>query len=273
MLLRYFQQRSSAKVPAATASGRPRTKTRKVSPRAVDPIARQLHNTKRFLMRTRRRVYGLRSFIPGMRLRHQLESLVGPLGFWDQLQRYQLELLLANGLQPTHSLLDIGCGPLQGGVAFIRYLESSQYVGVDIDPVRGSAAHMQVARHGLSSKNPTLLISSNFGDEELGARKFDFFWASQILYYFDNEKLASLLAFIRKRLNRNGKFLGDIYGSRHYEFKYPESNVVLHSVETIQRLAKVQGLRARPLGEIVQYGYPKRLSLHSNLLIEITLDQ
>jgi cyclopropane fatty-acyl-phospholipid synthase-like methyltransferase len=236
-------------------------------------MERLRHNLKRFLMKTRRRLYGLRAVVPRLRERHRLEAMVGPVGFWDQLQNYQLRVLCAQGLRPQQSLLDIACGPLQGGVAFIRYLEAARYTGVDINPASVAAGYAQIARYGLSAKNPTLIVSSTFGERELDGKKFDFFWASQVLYYFDNDKMSALLAFIRKRMNRGGKFLGDIHGPRHYEFKFPERGVVLHTVETLQRLAEEQGLRAHSLGEIVHYGYPRRLSLHSNLLIEFTLKE
>ncbi len=228
---------------------------------------------KRLLMGLRRRLYGLRALVPGLRERHRLELMVGPLGFWDELQRYQLQALRANGLMAHHRLLDIGCGPLQGGVAFIGYLDSCGYTGVDIDPVRMEAAHAQVLRHGLAPKSASLVLSSTFGDRELGDEKFDYIWASQILYYFDDEAMATLLALVRRRLSPGGKFLGDIFGPGHYLYRFPEPGYVMHSVEAMQRLAREQGLRARCLGEIVQYGYPRRLTLHSNLLLEFTLPE
>ncbi|HXG47860.1 MAG TPA: hypothetical protein VNO52_09560, partial [Methylomirabilota bacterium] len=83
------------------------------------------------LRKARRLAFRARLFVPGLRERHILESMVGPVGAWDELQAYQLRVLQANGLRPEHRLLDIGCGPLQGGVAFIGYLAPGHYVGVD----------------------------------------------------------------------------------------------------------------------------------------------
>ena len=64
-----------------------------------------LHTLKRLLMHSRRRAYGLRAFVPGLREHHRLEAMVGPLGFWGELQRYHLQFLQTNGLKPSHSLL------------------------------------------------------------------------------------------------------------------------------------------------------------------------
>ena len=230
------------------------------------------HTLKRFLMRSRRRAYGLRAFVPGLRERHRLEAMVGPLGFWKELQRYHLQLLQTHGLKPGHTLLDIGCGPLQGGVPFIKYLESNGYTGLDIDPTRIEAARKQIARHNLAAKNPRVFVSSSFGREELCDETFDFMWASQVLYYFDVGTMSDLLGMARQRLNPGGKFLGDVFALDHYEFRHPENagKYVRHTPESMQALAARHELKVRCLGTIGQFGYPKRLSLRTNLLFEIT---
>ncbi len=88
----------------------------------------------RRLRMLRRSLYGLRYYIPGLRHRHRLEALVGPLGCWDELQKYQFRVLTGLGMQPHATLLDIGCGPLQAGVAFIRYLAPASYFRVGQKP-------------------------------------------------------------------------------------------------------------------------------------------
>lgn len=231
-----------------------------------------IHAAKRTLMGLRRRAYGLRAYIPGLREHHRLEAMVGPLGFWHALQRYHLQLLTSNGLKPHHALLDIGCGPLQGGVAFIKYLEEENYTGLDIDPLRIDTARQQVLRHHLTNKKPELFISSSFGQRELAERKFDFMWASQILYYFDDAPMHELLTMVAERLAPDGKFLGDVFALDHYEFKYPENRgkYIRHTDESLKRIARQHGLKARCLGTIEKFGYPRRLSLRTNLLFEIT---
>lgn len=213
----------------------------------------------------------MRAYVPGMRDRHRFEAMVGPLGFWNELQNYHLQLLKSNGLTPGHRLLDIGCGPLQGGIAFIRYLEPGGYFGLDIDPVRIDAAHEQIARHRLSHKKPRLLVSSTFGEPELEGCRFDYMWASQILYYFDDAAMHRLLSVIQARLKPGGKFLGDTFTPDHYEFRHPEhpGRYVRHTLESLTALAEPHGLRVQRLGVIGDYGYPPRLSLRTNPLFAI----
>lgn len=231
-----------------------------------------MHQLKRQLQHLRRRAYGLRAFIPGMRDHHRFEAMVGPLGFWHQLQRYQLQLLQANGLKPQHTLLDIGCGPLQGGIAFIKYLEPNAYTGIDIAQDRIAAAQTQIARHRLADKKPRVVASSSFGRDELGSDTFDFFWASQILYYFNDDAMHQLLDTVRQRMRPGGKFLGDVFALDHYEFRYPENpgHYIRHTKESLQAQAAKHALKVRELGTIEQFGYPKRLTLRTNLLFEFT---
>ena len=236
--------------------------------------AKIVHKTKRLLMRTRRHLYGLRSFVPGLRRRHELEAMVGPLGFWNELQSYQINTLTTLGLKPGHSLIDIGCGPLQGGVPCIRYLDANRYTGIDIMPNRIRAAYGEVARHDLGEKNPRILLSRSFGESETGENElFDFMWASQIMYNLDDSLIVSLFGFISRRLKPTGKFLGDVYSPDFYEFKYPEKHSgrsFNYTLETLQELGRKHGLAVRCLGPLVDFQYPKRLSLRTNLLMEIT---
>jgi SAM-dependent methyltransferase len=229
-----------------------------------------MHKLIRKLKGLRRNIYGMRRFIPFMREQHLLEDMVGPLGYWKELQSYQLNTLITNGLKPQHKLLDLGCGPLQGGIAFIKYLGKNNYYSIDIRQGSIDAGAKQIKKYKLESKNPYLSLSDSFGRKELNQVKFDFIWASQILYYFDDQKLRTLMDWISVSLQKDGKFLGDIIGPKHYEFKTKEHNWVLHTNESLDKIANQYNLKVNNLGEIEKFNYPKRLSLKSNNLIEIT---
>ena len=93
------------------------------------------------LMRTAKEAYkilskrlyiAVRNIIPSQKEKLRLERLVGPIGKWDRLQKFQLSALLKNRHEPHHSLLDVGCDPHQGGIAFIQHLDKNKYVGIDL---------------------------------------------------------------------------------------------------------------------------------------------
>lgn len=222
------------------------------------------------LKRLRRGLYGLRRHVPGLRRRHQLESMVGPLGYWRELQNYQFNTLCGQGLHSDHHLLDIGCGPLQGGASFIRYLERNCYVGVDRHDSVIAVAREEVARLRLTEKTPLLLRSDTFGDDQLGERKFDRIWMSQILYYFDDPTMGRLFEMAKRRLKPGGKLIGDILGPDGDRRFLKDSSLPAHSVASLGVLASKHGLVVESLGRIGNFGYPRGLALHKNELLTIS---
>ncbi len=197
---------------------------------------------------------------------------MGPLGCWDELQKYQFRAVTELGLQPSDTLLDIGCGPLQGGVAFIRYLPPSSYYGVDQKPAALRAGCDELSRQGLWRKQPRLFYSRSFGDEELGDEQFDFMWLSQILYYFDHDTLHRLFEMASRRLRPGGVLAGDILGPKSdRSFLMGRGlNAADHTPESVDGVARVHGMRARSVGHLHGFGYPRRLNLSHNLLLKIT---
>ncbi len=229
-----------------------------------------VHRLNRQLKAMRRNIYGLREYIPVLKEKHRLELMVGPLGYWKELQKYQLNTLISNGLKPEHRLLDIGCGPLQGGIAFIKYLDKNNYYGIDIKQDSLNAGMSQIKKYKLEYKKPFITLSDSFGRQELNGTKFHFAWASQVLYYFDDQKITTLMKFLSDSLEDNGRFLGDIIGPKHYEFRFKEHNWFLHTADSLNNIAKNYNLKVQNLGEIENYGYPARLSLKTNHLIMIS---
>jgi SAM-dependent methyltransferase len=94
-------------------------------------------------------------------------------GLWEQIGRIQFEFMLARGLQPAHTLVDIGCGALRGGVHLIRYLEPGHYCGLDINSSLVRAGQKEVEDAGLAGKSPTLLVDGQFELSRFG-RSFDY---------------------------------------------------------------------------------------------------
>jgi cyclopropane fatty-acyl-phospholipid synthase-like methyltransferase len=199
--------------------------------------------------------------------------MVGPTGYWYKLQHYQLSFLKQMGLLPGHTLLDIGCGPLSGGIAFIEYLQAGRYAGIDIRQDAITEAHIQLARSGLAGKNPVLIKSDDFGEGILGGRHFDYIWACQVFYHMDEEVIRRCIRSISKRMKPGSRFFGDIIGfpnkvtdsSRWRGFSF-----YLHEPEMLRDIAAEQGLHMTNLGPISQFGYPETLGLKTNQMLEFS---
>ena len=212
----------------------------------------------------------LRRVHPKYREQYRLERLVGPENCWDELVQYQFNILTRVGVQPQHSLLDIGCGALTTGLKLIPYLDRGNYVGVDLRPQPLIEAYRLIAKHALVAKNPTLINSQSFGQEEIGSRVFDFVWMSQLSYHLDDAQMVKLFEQAHARLKPGGTLVFDIMepdrilppGSQWSGFTFH-----LRPLEYYAALARRLGFAMESRGRIVEFGYPKRIDLHTNLLL------
>ncbi len=77
---------------------------------------------------------------------------IGNFELWDELGQLQFDFMVEHGLKPEHKLLDVGCGPLRGGIKFINYLEPGNYYGVDKRAdVIDESNRVEIPQNGLGS--------------------------------------------------------------------------------------------------------------------------
>jgi SAM-dependent methyltransferase len=135
----------------------------------------------------------------------ELESRVGPAGKWTQARNAQLKLLSRLGLEPHMSLVDVGCGPLRAGLQLIAYLEKGCYTGIDIDPGSIQAAKELIKKYDLTSKDPTVLHSATFGQNELKKTAFaDRIWCYQVMIHMSKGIVLDCLESMSKMLKPGG---------------------------------------------------------------------
>lgn len=222
----------------------------------------------------KRMTYALhRRISPSLRQTHHLESLAGPIGHWAPLQAYQFEFLKAMGLKPHHTILDIGCGPLQGGIKLIEYLESNQYTGIDLRHKTVTEAYRQVLRHNLVHKNPALIMSNSFGRRELPDRTFDYFWISQLLYHLSLAQIEDLFFQVASQMKPTSLFFGDIVDYRSQSapgIHWQEFQYYHHQPEDLKSTANNAGLNLAILGQTGDFGYPETLALSTNYVLRIS---
>jgi len=130
---------------------------------------------------------------------------------------------------------------------------------------------VQLAKAGLAHKNPYLAVSNTFGREELGDRTFDYIWASQIMYHFDNATMEAFLERIASYMVADSRFYGDIIGypnevGPHSYWK--QFSFYLHELEYLEEVGRRHGLTMKNVGAIEAFGYPKEIALRTNTLLE-----
>jgi cyclopropane fatty-acyl-phospholipid synthase-like methyltransferase len=216
------------------------------------------------LSRTRKRInYGLklRIFEIGnfqrmldQRDKMRIEDSMGFRGQFDEHRRFQIAMLKERGLLPSHHLLEIGCGPLTGGIPIIQYLQSNNYVGIDVRRSVLDISWQEVGKAGLSEKNPRLICSSEFGSTELADRKFDVVFSFSVLFHLSEEILASYFATVRERLKLNGQCLANV-NTKNDSNAWLEFPFLKRTIEDYRKLASVHGLETTDLGEIKDLGF------------------
>lgn len=122
---------------------------------------------------------------------------IGPRGFvgglWHELGELQFRFLVDQGLRPEHVLLDIACGSLRAGVRLVPYLNTGNYLGIDIMPElieHGRTAELGPVLCGI--KRPEFVVSSSFEFERF-SRRPDFAIAQSLFTHLIEPDIAQCL--------------------------------------------------------------------------------
>lgn len=189
-----------------------------------------------------------------VRYRRTLEDSMGFPGQWDEHRRFQIAFLRDQGLDPSHKFLEIGCGPLTGGIPIVSYLQPNNYVGVDIRSSVLNLAWIELGMAGLSNKNPRLICSSSFGSDELRDEHFDFVFSFSVLFHLSNEILQEYFSQMAKRLKPTGICFAQVNthlsNSAWLQFPFLRRDVADYSL-----LAHTAGLKTISLGAIEGLGF------------------
>jgi cyclopropane fatty-acyl-phospholipid synthase-like methyltransferase len=184
----------------------------------------------------------------------RLEWSMGFPGQWEEHRRFQIDFLRKNGLLPHHSLMEIGCGPLTGGVPIIDYLDQDKYVGVD---VRASVLNMswkEVSKAELAGKNPRLIQSTSFGDNALGDMRFDYVLTFSVLYHLSDELLDACFKAVANRLKPAGTYFANINTETNSD-RWLEFPFLKRTLGDYEAVAAKAGLKITELGTLADLGF------------------
>ncbi|MBK5307519.1 MAG: class I SAM-dependent methyltransferase [Frankiaceae bacterium] len=131
-------------------------------------------------------------------------------GLWDEIGRLQFEFLIGQGLKPHHQFLDVGCGPLRGGVHFVRFLDVGNYCGVDANQEMLAAGRAELALASVDDRSPDLRCDATF---ELGSfeRLFDFGLAQSVFTHLPLNSIMRCLVAVSRVLVPGGRFYATFF--------------------------------------------------------------
>lgn len=201
--------------------------------------------------------------------RGEHRAMVG--GLWDELGELQLDFLKARGLAPGHSLLDIGCGCLRGGVRFAAYLEPGRYCGLDVNQSLLDAGRAELEAAGLSGRVPPENLRQG-ADFDLAAfgHSFDMALAVSLFTHLPAAHLRICLERLAPVLRPGGSFYASFFllpeGHGFAEpcaqtpeiTSYPDRDPYHHRLEDLRAACLGLPFSARLIGD---WGHPRNQRL------------
>lgn len=150
---------------------------------------------------------------------------------WKRIGHLQFQFLVQQGLKPEHSLLDIGCGTLRGGIYFIKYLNPGKYTGIDISPEAIKIAQELIIKEDLEDRRPRLLITADSQFKEFLGETFDFILSYNVFFHLPPEEIEEIFQSIGKIMSESSAFFFTFKAAsklkRHkwtkikFNFRYP----------------------------------------------------
>ena len=185
--------------------------------------------------------------------------LGGPLRKFEAVGRDTLAVLRRHGLQPTSTVLDVGCGCLRIGYWLIHYLEPDRYCGIEPNVAMLEAGIRGLFEPGvIEAKRPRLDHNNRFDFSPFGAR-FDFVVARSIWTHASRQQIETMLDHFVAHCAATATFLASVKLSPFYRAPYTgsawvganeqtrEGGTIEHSLRWIRGAASARGLRVQQL--------------------------
>jgi ABC-2 type transport system ATP-binding protein len=126
-------------------------------------------------------------------------------GLWDEAGELHMAFLRRQGLKPSDSVLDVGCGSLRTGVRLLKYLDAGRYVGIDLDAALIAAGTtLEAPLTGADSSRGQYFVG-NAVDLSGVEGNFDVIWMNGLLQDLPHEAAALALAAAVRRLAPAGR--------------------------------------------------------------------
>jgi cyclopropane fatty-acyl-phospholipid synthase-like methyltransferase len=158
-------------------------------------------------------------------------------GNWDDAGIRQLEFLKEMGLNPGHTLLDIGCGCLRAGVHFIEYLNDGNYHGVEKHYWLIEAGMQELDKNNINKVfNYTLTDDFEFDTHDVW---YDYAIAKSVFTHLTKKSIKKCLDNLYLEMTSDGKFFASISegDSRNNPTEDNETKRFVYTVEEIKELA------------------------------------
>lgn len=165
--------------------------------------------------------------------------------------RQTFQILMWQGIRPSDTLVDYGCGTLRVGALLIQHLERDRYIGLDIDDRILAVGRNQLPADLIDSKRPTLEVISPESLSRAAARKPRWVCSKGVLQHVPPEELneffenlsylihAGATGLLFSQLGRRSKSVG--VKKWVYDFNHLQAAAKRHDMQ-LDRLERQEGL-------------------------------
>ena len=184
---------------------------------------------------------------------------------WYELGDWQMETLRLLGMQPEHSLLDVGCGPMRLGMQAVPFLKDGNFFGVDPYPPYKELGAAIMGEVGCSKSYRTE-VSDKLPFQRF-ERKMNFAIAQSVITHLSLEQIDLLFNNLKEVMETDGVFLFTFNHNRYplgflYEAKHPMMAPAFIDQDFFQKVAYESGIDVvfeplpdlpHPTGQAVAY--------------------
>lgn len=125
-------------------------------------------------------------------------ELVGPREVFEEHREWQFELIRDHGLEPHHTVLELGCGVLRAGLPIIGYLEPGNYIGMDISLKSLTFGHRAVHENDLELKRPLLIQNEDPEFDEVAGYDADHMLSNSVWTHLPPDRLENCITYMGK---------------------------------------------------------------------------
>jgi SAM-dependent methyltransferase len=183
-------------------------------------------------------------------------------GMWDEIGSLQFQYLVSKGLMPQHTLLDVGCGSLRGGVHFIRYLHPGNYFGMDKDQwLLDAGMEHELVKEEIDTRKPNLLCRDDFKFSSFETT-FDYAIAQSVFTHLPWNSIHRCLHNMKLVLKPGGQFFATFFedpDGSHWGTSiqhspglittFPDKDPYHYHFSILEELGKRANLKAEYIGE------------------------
>jgi SAM-dependent methyltransferase len=128
-------------------------------------------------------------------------------GDYDVIGEIELDVLRAEGLQPTSTLLDFGCGNGRLAVHAVPYLDQGTYIGTDIAPTFLAHAARRIAA-AKGTRSCEVKLVHQVGEQfDIPDHSVDLACAFSVFTHMEHEDMYRYLVQFKRIMRPDGRFV------------------------------------------------------------------